>query len=275
MDSGREFRWYREGANGRLGQPEPVKRVWLKTPTNAWQRETVHRRHACCYNPHIININCAPSDDFGFGDKFLRACGLRSVASVALLVLLVGLAISNLLMQRFSADYEGRARYILVPEIVTARPASKPALAASPPAPTIEIQPLQMSGSQMSNTPLGSRKVQSAFDPASSQIVSAQDLAAVRLSLSKLPTTASFAESLAPWDTSDEAISGMTVQSPAPSSGKPEISASARAKKAVRHAKNTRKKKSSPTEAFFRSIRRLLTPPSGDKPQKARFGSRE
>lgn len=253
-------------------RPDGPRRSDLEAQSTFYERPVSEyipaHRHARCYNLHIINITCAPSDEFGLGDKLLRACGLRSVASVALLVLLIGLAISNVLMQRLSADYEGRARYILVPDIVIHRQSSKPVLTVSPPGLTKDTEFLQRSALQASSAPPGSRNIRSAFDPASPQPVSAEDLAVIPPSFSKQPTPTSLGQSMARWDMRDEAAPGIMVQSPnaAPSSGK--TSTSAPAKKTVRHAKVTSKKKGSPAEAFFRSIRRLLMPPNGDKPQK-------
>ncbi|MBA3882251.1 MAG: hypothetical protein H0X73_05900 [Chthoniobacterales bacterium] len=236
------------------------------------------------YNFHIDKLFYAPDEDGGLTDRILWACGLRSVASVVLLVLLVGLGITSLLMQRVSADYDRPVRYVLVPDVRPNRSSTVPSarfglsVAASYETGT-ELEE-NSAALELSKSLIDSMLKGSAFDPASTRSISAGTFGIHFLSFYNR-IEPGFGE---PFDRSQNrkgvprnlsldapvvnfALSPFGTQYTSSSKEKRKPSTSAKTAR-TRHVKQ--KKKVSPLDAFFRSIRRFLQPEDGDKPTKAR-----
>ncbi len=242
-------------------------------------------RHACCYNCHIDKVIYVPEEGGALSDKILRACGLRSAASVVLLVLLIGLGVTNLLMQHLSADYDRRARYILVPDVRANRAPPGPStgglsVAAHRPTGT------QVGGSsaalESSKLVIGKSVIGSPFDPASPESISAETFG-IHFLGSDDQIEAGFGE---PFDRSrsrERVPRGLSLDGPAVKlsalspleaqyspSAKQKGKTSASASKTTRTRKVKQTKKVSPVDAFFRSIARILLPAKTDKRSKAR-----
>ncbi len=240
-------------------------------------------RHACCYNFHIDKIIYAPREEAGLSDKILRACGLRSASSVVLLVLLIGLGVTNLLMRGLSADYERRVRYVLVPDAHANRPRPVPSTGGgSVAAPHATGTQVDGSSSPLDSSQgvIGKSLIRNPFDPASSQSISAEAFG-IRSLGSDNRIEAGFGE---PFDRSrsrEGMPRGLSLDAPAvkfsvlsPYGAKYEPSAKQKGKtsasKTARTRKVKQKKKVSPVDALFRSIRRILLPPEGNKSSKER-----
>jgi len=241
-------------------------------------------RHACCYNFHIDKIIYAPAEEAGLSDKIFRACGLRSASSVVLLVLLIGLGVTNLLMRGLSADYERRVRYVLVPDARANRPRPIPSIGGLSVAAAHHATGTQVDGSSSaldsSKGVIGKSLIGSPFDPASSQSISAETFG-IRSLGSDNRIEAGFGE---PFDRSGSREGmprGLSLDAPAvkfsalsPYAAKYKPSAKQKGKtsasKTARTRKVKQKKKVSPVDAIFRSIRRILLPPEGNKSSKAR-----
>ena len=267
----------------RLKTQKPFAAPWANFVSAPGRTGIGRWRHACCYNFHIHKIIYAPAEEAGLSDKILRACGLRSASSVVLLVLLIGLGVTNLLMRRLSADYERRVRYVLVPDARANRPRPVPSTGgrsvAAPHATGTQVDG-NSSALDSSQGVFGKSLIGNPFDPASSQSISAETFG-IRSFGSDNRIEAGFGE---PFDRSrirEGMPRGLSLDAPAvkfsvlsPYGAKYEPSAKQKGKTSASKTARTRKvqqqKKVSPVDALFRSIRRILLPPEGNKSSKAR-----
>lgn len=186
-------------------------------------------------------------------------------------------------MRALSADFERRARYVLVPNARIHRPPpvhSAGGLAVQAHQATRRQGADSSVVSDLSKPVAGKLAIGSPFDPASPQAIFAETFG-IRSFVSDYRIETGFGE---PFDRSrsrGEMLRGSSLDAPAvkfsslsPYPAKFEPSAKQKAKssapKAARTRKVKQKQKTSPVDALFRSIRRILAPPQGNKPGKSR-----
>ncbi len=202
-----------------------------------------------------------------------------------LLVLLIGLGVTNLLMRGLSADYERRVRYVLVPDgrLNRVTPLSATGgVSAAPHHPVVTDVEGSPAPLESSEPVIGKLVIASAFDPASPQSISAETFGIHSLAAVDR-IEAGFGE---PFDHSRSRESvprGPSLDAPAvkfsalsPFGAQYALSAKQKGKRsasgstAARSRKVKQKKTVSPVDAFFRSIARILLPAKADKRSKAR-----
>ena len=169
---------------------------------------------------------------------------------MVLLVLLIGLGVTNLLMRGLSADYEQRVRYVLVPDAHANRPRPVPSTGGR------SVAAPHATGTQAETFGIRSfgsdNRIEAGFGEPFDRSPSREGMPQ-GLSLDAPPVKFSV---LSPY--------GAKYDPSAKQKGKTPASKTARTRKVKQ------KKKVSPVDALFRSIRRILLPPEGNKSSKAR-----